>query len=280
VEAGRPDPAPKVCGDFSASMWEVLACDAVWNPAVSVASTLTISCRKMRVSSITIICLAALLPAPLSLAQREFTSNDGKKLKAEITSASETEVRLKRTKDGKDFTIPLARLSEEDQKFVGKWIAKKKLNTRPERKLTLSLDSGETKIVEVPKGKYLTEDGILTLYPGDTIHLEFDEQKEIGGKPHIVSKVIDPKRTITFSMSHKKGLTMLIRKSKMQETVAMDCTHRGLGVDKFSRTNLRPTEKGLAAYDSWPDTVWTIRLFNFDVTDRPASEVYLERVSK
>ena len=69
----------------------------------------------MTASITTTICLAVLLLAPLSSAQREFTSDDGKKLRAEIVSASETEVTLEREKDGKDFTIPLARLSEEDQ---------------------------------------------------------------------------------------------------------------------------------------------------------------------
>lgn len=105
--------------------------------------------------------------------------------------------------------------------------------------------------------------------------LEFDE----AGKPHIASEGNDPKRTVTFSMSQDAQITMLTRKTKMQKTVAMDCSHRGLGTDQFSRTNLRPTEKGLAAFDSWPGTVWTLRLSDFEVTDRSASEVYRERVS-
>jgi len=224
----------------------------------------------------TTVCVALLLLAPLSSAQREFTNSDGKKLQAEITTASETEVTLKKEKDGKDFTIPLARLSEEDQKFVAAWLAKKKLNTRPQRKLTLSLKDGKTKTVEVPEGEYLTEDGTLTLYPGDTIHLEFDE----AGKPHVVSVVKESKRTVTFSMSQDERITMLMRETEMQRTVAMDCTHLGLGSDKYARTNLYPTEKGLAAGDSWPETVWSLRLNKFEVTDRSASEVYQDRVSK
>lgn len=220
--------------------------------------------------------LAALLTfAPLSSAQRDFTSTEGKTLRAEIVNASESDVTLRREKDGKDFTIPLARLSEDDQDFVEAWFAKKKLNTRPTRQLTLQLEGGKTEIVEVPKGEYLTKEGTLTLYPGDTIHLEFDE----AGTPHIAGEEKDPKRTVTFSMTQDAQITMLTRKTKMRETVAMDCTHRGLGTETFARTNLRPTEKGLAAFDSWPGTVWTLRLSNFEVTDRSASEVYQERVS-
>jgi hypothetical protein len=178
----------------------------------------------MKGSITTTVCAAVLLFAPMSSAQREFTSSDGKKLQAEIETASETDVTLKREKDGKNFTIPLARLSEEDQKFVAAWLAKRKLNTRPERKLTLSLEGGRTETVQIPKGDYLSEDGTLTLHPGDTIHLEFDDT----GKPNVVSEVKVPKRTITFSMSQKEDITMLTRKTQMQETVAMDCTHRGL----------------------------------------------------
>jgi hypothetical protein len=191
-------------------------------------------------------------------------------------TASESDVTLKRATDGKEFTIPLKRLSEGDQSVVEAWLAKKKLNRRPKGELTLSLKGGQTKTVEIPEGDYLAEDGTLTLFPGDTVHLEFDE----AGKPHVVGEVKHAKRTITFSMSQVEDITMLMRKTQMQETVAMDCTHRGLGGDKFSRTNIWPTEKGLASSDSWPGTVWTLRLSNFEVTDRPASEVYEERVSK
>ena len=227
------------------------------------------------VQSITI--LAAMLAlAPVCHAQREFTSSDGRKLRADIVRASDTEVTLKRDPDGKEFTIPLERLSEADQGVVKAWLEKRKLNTRPQRQLTLSLKDGKTKTVEVPGGEYLTEDGTLTLFPGDTIHLEFDE----AGKPHVVSVVKDPKRTVTFSMTQDERVTMLMRKTEMQQTVAMDCTHLGLGSDKYSRTNLYPTEKGLAAGDSWPETVWSLRLSNFEVSDRSASEVYQERTSK
>jgi hypothetical protein len=218
---------------------------------------------------------AMLAHAPRCLAQREFTSSDGKKLRAEIMSASESDVTLKRATDGKEFTLPLNRLSEDDRRTVEAWLAEKKLNTRPKRELTLSLKGGQTKTVEVPEGDYLTEDGTLTLFPGDTVHLEFDE----AGKPRVVRDVKNAKRTVTFSMSQDEDITMLTRKTQMQETVAMDCVHRGLSADKFSRTNLRPTEKGLASFDSWPGTVWTLRLSDFEVTDRPASEVYQERVS-
>ncbi len=220
--------------------------------------------------------VAVLALAPLCSAQREFTSSDGKKLLADLVSATDTEVTVKRASDGREFKLALDRLSEDDRVFIKEWLEKKQRNTRPKRQFELSLKGGKAETVDIPEGEYLTDDGTLTLFPGDTVHLEFDD----AGKPQVVSEVKESKRTVTFSMSHKEDMTMLSRSSKMQETVAMDCKHRGLGSEKFARTNLHPTEKGLAGFDSWPGIVWTLELSNFEVTDRSASEVYEERVSK
>ena len=224
---------------------------------------------------VTTFVAALLLTMPL-FAQREFTSNDGLKLRAGIVDASETDVTLKREKDAKVFTIPLSRLSETDREYVAAWLEKRAINTRPARTLTLAQEDGTTKTIEVPEGEYLSEDGTLTLYPGDTVHLEFDAS----GSPSVVREVKNPKRTVKFAMSRKEGITMLSRTTKMQETVAMDCVHRVLDREGLFRTNLRPSEKGLGAFDSWPPNVWMLKLSNFEVTDRPAQEVYLERVEK
>lgn len=53
-----------------------------------------------------------------SLEARTWTSSDGKPLEAEYISSTENEVSLKRDSDGKTFTLPLVRLSEEDQQFI------------------------------------------------------------------------------------------------------------------------------------------------------------------
>ena len=52
------------------------------------------------------------------LMARTWTSSDGKPLEAEFLSATETDVTLKRDSDNKTFTIPLTKLSEDDQEFV------------------------------------------------------------------------------------------------------------------------------------------------------------------
>ena len=228
--------------------------------------------------------LSALLAGAGMCEERTFKSSDGKELVAEIVKATAADVTVKRKNDGKEFTLPLARLSKEDQEFVTAWLAKKeaseKLNTRAEREMEVSQRDGKKTMLKIPKGEFLSADGVLTLYPGDKVHLEFEKQGEKLANPTLVAEVTHPERTITFEMSHKEGTAILMRTTEIQQTVALDCTHCAIGSDEFARTNLIPTEKGLASFDSWPGTVWIVRLSNLEVSDRPAMEVYQEKVGK
>jgi dipeptidyl aminopeptidase/acylaminoacyl peptidase len=65
---------------------------------------------------LTATCLALGLLSALSA--RTWTSSDGKKLEADFVSATETDVTLKRSKDGKTFTLALTRLSEDDREYI------------------------------------------------------------------------------------------------------------------------------------------------------------------
>ena len=53
-----------------------------------------------------------------SATAREWTSSDGKKLEAELISVTGDAVVLKRAVDGREFTLPLTRLSEADREWV------------------------------------------------------------------------------------------------------------------------------------------------------------------
>ncbi len=233
----------------------------------------------MKASLISILFLGAVLLVPGKGAERKFTSTDAKEMVAEIISATETEVTIKKSSDGKEYTLPLTRLSEADRKFVAAWVDEKP-NMRPERQVELAQQAGGPKKMTVPKGNYLSADGTLTLYPGDTVNLEFAKEGDKWGAPKVVAEVKNPERTITFGMTQNAQITMLNRTTKIQSTVAFDCKNCPVGSDDFERTNIVPTEKGFGGNDSWPGTTWILRLSNFEVSERPAAEVYQERSSK
>lgn len=72
-----------------------------------------------------ILALLVLLPTGVEAKPRTFNSKDGKSLDAEMIEATETSVILRRTSDGKDFTLAVDRLSEVDQKWISDWRARR-----------------------------------------------------------------------------------------------------------------------------------------------------------
>ena len=104
----------------------------------------------MRKLTLTCLFFGALLAAPCH--SRTWTSSDGKTLEAEFVSATDTEVTLKRDKDGKTFTLPLSRLSKDDQTFVKEQIAAKA--DEPE-------EPAEKKAIEGEYAKLITGDWVL-----------------------------------------------------------------------------------------------------------------------
>ncbi len=150
-------------------------------------------------------------------------------------------------------------------------------NIRPAGEVVLKFE----RKIEIPEIKRFDDKGVLELFPGDKVHLEFADDGKGGlTQPKVVAKVRDPAKTITFAMKQDKQMTTLTRSTKIQKTVGLDCVHRGLGGENFHRTNLHPTEKGLMAFDTWPNTVWILRLSNIKVTSKSAAEVYDEKVSR
>ncbi len=67
--------------------------------------------------------LTALLSLISVLQAREFTDSQGRKIDAEILAATETQVTLKRTSDGRSFTVPTNSFSSEDQAFIKQYAA-------------------------------------------------------------------------------------------------------------------------------------------------------------
>lgn len=169
-------------------------------------------------------------------------------------------------------TAPLGQLKAQDSSASP--------NRRPASAIKVVQPDGSKQEVKLPARELLATDGSLTLYPGDEVHLEFEEKNGKLTNPKVVASVATPDRTITFEMTQEKEITMLTRTTKIQQTVAMDCGTRSGKRDVYFNTNIRPTEKGLASFDSWPSSVWSIKLTNIEVSDRSAQEVYMEKVKK
>src|SRR5687768_3565123 len=85
-----------------------LACSFV----VQMAYHTPIPMKHLALALLFLSCLSA------ELCARTWTSSDGRKVEAEFVSAIGGTVTLKRSPDGQTFTLPLVRLSAEDQAWI------------------------------------------------------------------------------------------------------------------------------------------------------------------
>jgi hypothetical protein len=74
-----------------------------------------------RFPQVVLLAFSLLSAAPLHGGLHTFTDTTGRTVSAEILAATEDSVRVKLKKNGKESTIPLSKLSEEDQTFVEDW---------------------------------------------------------------------------------------------------------------------------------------------------------------
>ncbi|MFN0126603.1 MAG: prolyl oligopeptidase family serine peptidase [Verrucomicrobiales bacterium] len=100
-----------------------------------------------------VLCLICLSPA----SAREWTSTDGKKLEADFISATADEVRVKRTADGREVTLPMARLSEDDRAWV-------KAQNVPSAPQNVRVDQTENSELTGPYAALVTGDWALSTY--------------------------------------------------------------------------------------------------------------------
>src|SRR6187402_2051025 len=71
------------------------------------------------------VTLAALFSLSVAAFAREWLALDGRKLQADFIATDGTNVTLKRASDGQTFTLPLAKISENDRNWVNQQAAKK-----------------------------------------------------------------------------------------------------------------------------------------------------------
>ena len=128
-----------------------------------------------------LILLVTLLPVAHAaedfLATRNWTSSEGKKLRATLTRASATGVTLKIAKTGKVVDIPLNRLSEADRTATTKWLNNdlNETNLAKVRKLTELAKSWDITVSQLALAWVLRRDEVTAAIIGATIVGQLEE---------------------------------------------------------------------------------------------------------
>ncbi|MDA8991998.1 hypothetical protein N9F61_00995 [Akkermansiaceae bacterium] len=197
----------------------------------------------------------------------------GREITISITDYNAKTVTFQR--GAKTYTVPWTTFDEASIALIKKAPLPGDANKRKEREEEITLQGQVKKTVTVPAGKFFSEEGVLNLYPGDTVHLQFSG---VGSTPKVVAEITKPENTITFKFTHDAGGAKLLRTMKIQKTVALDCYEGVVDSEEWVRSaSVAPVEKGQKDEYAWPNEIWRIQIKNIELTEKSAEQAFRER---
>ncbi len=183
---------------------------------------------------------------------------DGKTIQAEILSADEDSVKIRRG-DGKEFDLPYSRVSDESVESIRKLLAEREANKPVER-------------AKVPKDPKTPEDipEKVVVKKGDVAMATFTVVDDGLARPVIVKE--EPAEVPFFSVdfSHKGESAMATVKATFEKPVLLRCLARNKGEKRYYPTSILTLHKGLPSFESWADEVEELVFFDFRFEEKPA----------
>ena len=138
---------------------------------------------------------------------------------------------------------------------------------RPAKDIVLHLKDGKNPTaLHLAAAPYISQ-GVITLYPGDKIIVEFDLVDSQPANPRVVKAITHPERTLELEMTQDKGLTGVNRKSGFAKKLTMDSYFLTLGSDFKNHANMYPLDKTLPCFDGFEPKTYCIKLYSFGLAD-------------
>ena len=135
-------------------------------------------------------------------------------------------------------------------------------------KLLLAVDDDKYYEWQVPESPFVLQNNTLQIYPGEKIFIELDFINDNLKSIQVVKKNVNPDRTIEISFNQEKDekkhkfmilkVTNPFEKDLEYKAAIYLVLHK-----KWINTNIIPVKAGLSSYESWPDVISTIALFDF-----------------
>jgi hypothetical protein len=137
--------------------------------------------------------------------------------------------------------------------------------------LRLSVDEENYWEWTVPQTPYIFNENYIQFYPGETIFIEADVLDDKIIKLSVVKEILDETKTIIveFTQITKKDNERIhdIMLLKIKNPFNRDMEYKAniwlLKYDKWTGTSTIPVRAGLLSYESWPDIIGSIVLYDF-----------------
>jgi hypothetical protein len=137
--------------------------------------------------------------------------------------------------------------------------------------LTLNIDEENYWQGTIPQSPYIINENYVQLYPGETLFLEaeFYENKIV--KLSVVKEILNENNTMVIEFSQIKkeeneqihNFMMLKIKNPFNKDMEYKADIYLLKYNRWINTSIIPVRAGLLSYESWPDIIITIVLYDF-----------------
>lgn len=185
-------------------------------------------------------------------------STDGKTFEGTVLALEKGLVKVKR-KDGKEFDIPLSRLTPETIAEIQKATAAKNVSEKK--------DSPSPKKPPIAKPTKPDDIEIKVIAKcGEKVSATFEQKGDVVTKAMVVKAPDDKTPHFDVEVSNSDGTTIAKSKHNFPKTLTMSCLARSKGSKNYFESNISPLFPGLPCYDSWGD-VEEVVFFDFKFTD-------------
>jgi len=129
---------------------------------------------------------------------------------------------------------------------------------------TIILDFGEAGKQEMnfPTFPYVTEDGKISIIPGETLDIEFDVVNDQLANPHHVEKIVHKERTLEVSMQQSKDGSILQLSHSFSRPIVADCLVQLFDESQARKTAIQPIQPRTPSLELWENKVCQALLYN------------------
>lgn len=156
------------------------------------------------------------------------------------------------------------------------WWAKPR---REAKVIELKQAGGEAVAVKVPGVAYVNGDGWVSVFPGETVVIEFDLVDGKYVNPHYVETVVNEKRTMTIKCTQDERMAMLDREHGIAgKNVKYRVFVQYVGAKRWDERGVWPQEANFGGFDTFDPRACAFLIGEIEVSERPREVMYEEIV--
>jgi hypothetical protein len=144
-------------------------------------------------------------------------------------------------------------------------------NLKPTREaftLKLAVDGEKFYEEDLKSSAYFPRPGLLQIYPTEKLNIEVEIKADTVFSMQVVKNNLNPSKTIEIVFSqtvenNKHELMMLKVNNPFEKELSYKARMYVVGQEKWSRTSILPIPAKLSGYETWPNVIISLALYDF-----------------